>query len=112
MSDNPAAAFFQPWLDNQKNLLRSMAEQKPSAANLPGIENWAESLAEQGREMSDVMQQSMAAWASFAAQSRNPADGAAFDIGSLKQIIDPAAWSKAGTGWFDRALMRLTDGPA
>ena len=101
-----ASGLFKHWLENQRNLMDVFGDGK-GLPPFPAVDaaGQAAYVADNVRQMNELWQKSMTSWARLSQQ------GPAFDAASLAKLIDPAAWAKAGTGGFDVALERLTEGP-
>lgn len=90
------------WSENQKSLFQAWSEGKP-----PPFASMGEPPPD-GNALAELMQKSMEQWASYA-KGVWP-QGERFDMESMKKLIDPAEWKRAGSH-FDMGLEKLTEGP-
>ena len=108
--NHQANGLFNGWLENQRERMEALSQGNslPPATNAGGQ---AAYMSESIRQMTDLWQRAMASWASLSQTGIGQPHGAGFDLSKLNKLIDPAAWAKAGSGGFDVALERLTEGP-
>lgn len=111
-----------PWFDRASNFMKSWSQQGQGL-----YQTWAESLTKQmpaavinptgtvesvqGQlsQMTEFFNKSMESWAALA---QWPKDGdTGIDANAFRKMLDPAEWSRAGSGGFDFALAHLTEGP-
>lgn len=107
-----ASGLFKHWIENQRNLAEALGEGKRPPLPSADAAGHAAYLAESVRQMNDLWQKSMSSWVTLSQLGAATSQGTGFDATSLAKLIDPAAWAKAGTGGFDVALERLTEGPS
>jgi hypothetical protein len=106
-----ASGLFNDWLENQRERMEALGKGKGLSFPAGNAAGQVAYMSESVRQMTDLWQKAMASWASLSQPGMSQPNGAGFDLSKLSNLIDPAAWAKAGSGGFDVALERLTEGP-